>query len=121
VARPLWVALAAEPTLRPKLLVTAISRQGVLFLWDLNLPQPDGRPNAWTQTALEAVQLAATHWVRVTANMSLGAYEGVKAAGDLGEPAWPNLSFSELLKTAFKDRFITDINHPVLRRLRGEV
>jgi len=26
-----------------------------------------------------------------------------------------------LLKVAFKDRFINDLNHPVLRRLRGEV
>ena len=27
----------------------------------------------------------------------------------------------ELLRTAFKDRFISTLDHPVLRRLRGEV
>jgi len=30
------------------------------------------------------------------------------------------ISFEELLKIAFKDRFIRALDHPILRRLRGE-
>jgi hypothetical protein len=54
---------------------TAINRQGVLFLWPVMLPQPDGRPNEWNRSAAEAAEMAMTRWVRVKANMSLGAYE----------------------------------------------
>jgi hypothetical protein len=121
VVKELWPDLATEATFKPKLLVTAINRQGVLFLWELNLPRTDGRVDEWTRSALEAAELATKAWVRVTANMSLGAYEVAQAASTLLDPEWPEKSFKELLRIAFKDRFINDPNHPVLRRLRGEV
>jgi hypothetical protein len=70
---------------------------------------------------LDATELAARSWVRVQANMSLGAYEVYQATGDIPEPAWPDVPFKQLLKTAFKDRFIDGRDHTVLRRLRGEV
>ena len=59
--------------------------------------------------------------MRVVANLSLGAYDVFGATGQLGEPEWPDLPFRELLRIAFKDRFISDLDHPALRRLRGEV
>jgi hypothetical protein len=43
------------------------------------------------------------------------------ACGDLPDPEWPNTPFRELLRVAFKDRFIDNLDHPVLRKLRGEV
>jgi hypothetical protein len=121
VARHLWPDLAAEATFKPKLLATAINRQGVVFLWEVNLPRPDGRADEWTRTALEAVNRAATRWVRVVANMSLGAYDVYEATGQFGEPDWPQTPFPDLLRVAFKDRHIASTDHPVLRRLRGEV
>jgi hypothetical protein len=121
VARPLWPELAAEATFKPKLFATAINRQHVVFLWEVNLPRADGRVDEWTRTALEALNRAATRWVRMAANMSLGAYDVFEATGSLGEPEWPTTPFQELLSVAFKGRFINDLNHPVLRRLRGEV
>ena len=59
-------------------------------------------------------------WVRVTANMSLGAYEITEASATIPDPTWPDLSFKELLRIAFKDRVVTDLNHPLVKRLRGE-
>jgi hypothetical protein len=64
--------------------------------------------------------LAATKWVRVAANKNLGAYEVFEAMGTWGEPTWNLPSFQEVLRIAFKDRFIKALDHPVLRRLRGE-
>jgi hypothetical protein len=64
--------------------------------------------------------MAAKRWVRVTANLSLGAYEVFEATGQLGEQSWPSTPFGELLRIAFRDRFISSLDHPVLRRLRGE-
>jgi hypothetical protein len=121
VAQPLWPELAAEATFSPRALFTAINRQGVLFLWPIRLPGADGRIDEWSRTALAAVEMAQEGWVRVAANMALGAYEVWPATGQLGEPQWPSTPFTELLRVAFKERYIDSLNHPVLRRLRGEV
>ena len=70
---------------------------------------------------LDAMELAKSRWIRVTSNMSLGAYEVFSASADLPEPAWPDLSFERILEIAFRDRVIQDHSHPVLRQLRGEI
>jgi hypothetical protein len=121
VAKSLWPELAAEVTFKPKLLVLAINRQGNPFLWEVNLPRSDGRSDNWSRTGLEAIDLATKQWVRVVANLSLGGYEVYTATGELSEPTWPDQPFNELLRIAFKDRYITDLAHPVLRRLRGDL
>jgi hypothetical protein len=121
VDRALWPDLGGEATFSPRALFTAINRQGVLFLWPIRLPGPDGKIDEWSRTALEAADLATKGWVRVMANMGLGGYEVWQANGQLPELAWPDVPFRDLLRIAFKDRFINDLNHPVLRRLRGEV
>jgi hypothetical protein len=63
--------------------------------------------------------MAMTHWVRVKANTNLGAYEIFKAQAEFGEPEWPDLSFWELIKIAFRDHLIDSLDHPVVKRLRG--
>jgi hypothetical protein len=40
---------------------------------------------------------------------------------ELPAPKWPDGGFKELFAKAFKSRVITEINHPVLKSLRGEV
>jgi len=104
----------------PKLLVTTINRQGVLFLWPIKLPDHDGRIDSWNESAMNAANLAKDRWVRVSANMSLGGYDVFEATGNLSEPDWPDLAFEDIIRIAFKNKFIDDINHPVLQRLRGE-
>lgn len=121
VSPNLWPDLATESMFKPKLLTLAIDRQQVLFLWEANLPKQGGREDEWSRSMLEAVETASTQWVRVVANMSLGAYEMYVATGNLGEPKWPDMPFKEILRIAFRDRFIQDHSHPVLRQLRGEI
>ena len=116
VARPLWEATAAETI--PVQLATAIDRQNVLFLWPLRLP--DERGNPWHLSALEASERAKRKWVRVQANMHLGAYDVYEAQDDLGEPAWPDVGFEQILQIAFKKNYIDSYDHLVLKRLRGE-
>jgi hypothetical protein len=121
VAPDLWADLAGESTFSPRALVTAINTGGTLFIWPIRLPNSDGRQDNWSKSATEAVNFACSGWVRVQANMSLGAYEVYGASGALAEPEWPTVPFGEILKIAFRDRYIDSISHPVLRRLRGEV
>ena len=35
------------------------------------------------------------------------------------DPDWPELSFAEIFRIAFKDRLINSLDHPVVKRLRG--
>ena len=109
--------LAGETVL--KTIFTAVNRQGVVFLWPIRLPAPDDRKTEWSRSAREAAEMAMTKWLRLKANMSLGAYEITTAESAMAEPVWPELSFEELLRIAFRDRMITAIDHPVVRRLRG--
>jgi hypothetical protein len=60
-----------------------------------------------------------TRWIRVKANMDLGAYEMFAAESTIQEPTWPDLPFQELLKIAFRERFINSPDHPIIKRLRG--
>ena len=107
--------------IKAQLLTVAITRQGVLFVWPLPLPGPDGRINPWHSSAMQAAQLAENSWIRMSANLGLGAYDIYRAEAPLAEPEWPDLTMEQIVEIAFKDRIITDPDHPVLRRLRGEV
>ena len=98
---------------------TAINRQGVVFLWPVKLQAPDGRTDNWARSLGEAAELALQRWVRVKANLNLGAYEIFEAASTIADPKWPELPFQELLRVAFRDRFVSNLDHPVINRLRG--
>jgi hypothetical protein len=113
--------LSMDATFAVKQFFTAITRQGDLFLWAVRLPGPDGRTNSWCQSALAAIHHARQRWVRVTANMQVGGYDLQPAAVEPPDPEWPEMSFKEILRIAFRDRFITGPDHPILRQLRGEV
>src|SRR5262249_30668187 len=102
-------------------LYLATNRQGVIFVWPVKLPGPDGKHNEWHRSAAEAAERAMERWVRVTANMSLGAYEIRAATGELPEPDWPVHTFKEILSVAFRDRIVDRADHPLLQRLRGEL
>lgn len=115
----LWGEVSGEVV--PKLLVMAVNRQGVPFLWPIRLPSTDGRLDDWNRSALEAATRARTRWVRIAANMSAGSYDVFETGGDFGEPQWPEIDFHAVITIAFKDRYIAAMDHPVLRRLRGEV
>jgi hypothetical protein len=100
---------------------TAINRQGVLQIWPVKLPGPDGKHNPWHRSAGEAAEQATKQWVRVKSNKSLGAYEIEEASGNLPEPVWPDISFEEILKIAFRDHYVDRVDHPLLQRLQGLV
>jgi hypothetical protein len=99
---------------------TAINRQGVVFLWPVRLPDPNGKQMEWHRSAREGAEIAMRQWVRLQANMSNGAYDTWTATGVMVDPAWPqDVTFKDLLKLAFRDRRIDSLDHPVVKRLRG--
>jgi hypothetical protein len=97
---------------------TAISSQGVPRLWPVRLPGPDGKDLAWWSTEREAAELAKKQWVRIKANMALGANE-IDVSAMTAEPRWPAATFQEMIEIAFAGRLIDSVDHVVVKRLRG--
>ena len=102
-----------------KTLFTAINRQGTVFFWPVRLPSPDGKNLDWWRSSREAAELAMKSWIRVRANMNLGAYDIFVAESAIPDPEWPTLGYWELIKIAFRDHLIDRVDHPVIKRLRG--
>ena len=74
------------------------------------------------RTSREAAELAMKSWVRVRANMNLGANDiFIAESRAIPEPEWPTLSYWELIKIAFRDHLIDRIDHPIIKRLRGSM
>ena len=99
----------------------AVDQYGVPFLWPLKVTRGGQKPNSWNQSAKCAAEAAIKCWVRMYSKPNAAQYSIVYAKNNSAEPEWPKMSFHEILELAFKDRIITDHNHPVLRQLRGEI
>ena len=115
------VAEALVEETKPKLLVLCVDKMGTPSLWLAPRQAEDGfqRTNPWNTSALEALRLSETKWVRMSANMAEGAYTIHTSSSD-SEPDWPDLPLSELIKLGFgEERVIRDMNHPVIQRLLG--
>lgn len=121
--RVLWFILpalaeAAKDVVRPCEIHLAHSRlSGECFLWpvpvDLSV-----RPNSWNASHALAAGLAQKSWVRMVANSSKQAYE--VSVAQYGEPTWPE-PVDDILRRGIAQHVISAADHPVLRRLRGEV
>lgn len=98
-----------------------VNRQGTVFLWPVKQPRDDQRGDSWRRSAAEAAAMAEAKWLRVSADMNLGAYQPYVATGDLGEPQWPKQSLADILRIAFKGQVIDSHDHAVIRQLQGHV
>jgi hypothetical protein len=99
---------------------TCVNRQGVVRLWPVKLPGPDGRVLEWHRSAADAAGRAIDNWVRIKANKSLGAYEIFEAPATIAKPVWPTESFQQLIRIAFRDRIIDSFEHPIVTKLLGQ-
>ena len=117
VAPSLRADLSGEIT--PALLLTCVNKSNDLFLWRIKLPGADGRSNTWTDSALQIAKAAETTWSRMVADMANGIYSHHVSTAEHPDPNWPELSFKEIVKLAFRGRMIDSLDHPVISELRG--
>ena len=110
-----------EKEIRPSRLFLTCTTTGVIAVWPVNLPRSGGNADGWSPSALQIAEMAKTQWVSCRSNLSLRAYEAVVGVGGPGEPVWPQKSFAELLEIAFRGRIIASTDHPVVRRLSGQL
>ena len=100
---------------------TGITFDGNLFLSEIALPGLEGNDNEFNRTRRIAYGAAETNWVKLQTED--GSYNTILAVSNLPEPEWPEEpeNMETAFKIAFKDQYIDDINHPILKKLRGEI
>lgn len=101
-------------------LYTGITRLGDPFLWPVRLPEEEKinpRMQRHFRSVMDAIELAKSEWIRVKWNRALGAYDSLRTERKLPEPKWPEESLAQLINIAFRDFYITSLNHPVVEAL----
>jgi hypothetical protein len=116
------VARLFDEELIPVRLVTSINKVGSVFLCPIRIWDDDNvRLYRLFTSAMKIVERSETEWIRRKYSHEEGGYAGKPALGDLGDPVWPDTTFNDLFRIAFEGRVIDDIDHPVLKELRGEI
>jgi hypothetical protein len=109
---------------RQAILITYFGQYSGPGIWPVNRPRGGGGESfgsSWATSAMELAARARQGWVRLESNQAASRYDCISALSDMGEPAWPNLSYRDLLKLAFGNGGVIDHrDHPTLKALRGE-
>lgn len=108
------VGKAAQKALKKHLftatLVPASSSDNSQFLWPLKTS---------VESAAKAAESAKKAWVRVKWDNATRTYRTKPAEGARDEPVWPDGEFNDFVEKAFRSRVITNLNHPVAKKLLG--
>jgi hypothetical protein len=63
---------------------------------------------------------AADSWLKFRSNKQLGGYEPVDPDPPITEePDWPNISWGDIVRLAFRRHLVEVETHPLIRRLMG--
>jgi hypothetical protein len=103
-------------------LYTGYEPNGTVFLIPVfQANRQTGKQNAWHQSLAYNVHLAHKAWIRITVDFSIQGYQTFEAEGEIPEPPFPDdiHCIMDLIKIAFRDRWINTDNHEVLIQLRG--
>jgi hypothetical protein len=96
-----------------------ITDTGAIGLWDVGLPAEFGKSCLWWDTAHAAAREAMTKWIRISTDNRANMYKTFEHTAMKDEPAWPDLTMTQILELAFTGRIILDADHPIIKRLMG--
>jgi len=96
-------------------LAAAITSDNSVFLWHYK-----NSTNSWSDSARVAVREASRRWVRIIPDRSSNGYIIETPMTSPSPAVWPELSFTEMLETAFGARYVDSLNHPLVKKLRGD-
>jgi hypothetical protein len=112
------IKMGEEDVLRPVLLVRYVTMAGDEGLWPVKLDPPDGKSNAWNQSALNILELASKKmWVRIVSLKNHYRYQLSKKTWETTPPKFSRRTYDELVSIRFKDRMIDSLEHPVWEEL----
>ncbi len=115
------VAQHLSELVRPVQIHAAIDRQNNVLLIPVPLPGEDGTRNPWHESLAQAVDLAKSKWLRISANMHTGGYDVFQAEASLPDPEWPEHTMDDLIQVAFRGKIITSLEHAVVQSLLGRI
>lgn len=99
--------------------VLSITRQGTFFLWCSPLEDEEGNWNSWHASAHDMKGFAAVSWIRVQSNKQLGGYEPNDPKVQPPDPEWPDISWGDIVRLAFRRHLVEVESHPLINRLLG--
>ena len=101
-------------------LVPTIDRDGNVRIWPHSTISV-GQAEAWYASRCMVFAEAGSKWVRYEANNSESRYEIIPARDQDVEPKWPiDLAYDEMIKKAVGGFYVTNLEHPVVKALRGD-
>jgi hypothetical protein len=110
-----------DQAFRKRDLRLAVTVTGAVFIWETAMRGGEtGANNTWNISMWNAQAAALDNWVRVVSNRQNASYDIMVSESDLGEPAYPEEQFNEILRVAFRNKVIETLDHPILKKLRGE-
>jgi hypothetical protein len=86
----------------------------------VKVPETDRTPNTFTQTSWDAIPILERQWGRLDMNESGSGYDVILPEAQWPDPEWRDESLGALILKAFKGRFVDDMNHGIIKILRGQ-
>ena len=56
---------------------------------------------------------------KIKSNKAASCWEVFVSKGELDDPKWSDRTFKEMFDSAFSDKIIRDVSHPVIKRQQG--
>jgi hypothetical protein len=110
-----------EAETREAYIAAAISYEGAKFLWPIIRPKTDGSGIQLFENDLADLALSRECWIRRQWMPGSKSYKVDQANTDKA-PEWPeNTSIGDWVKRAFRGRFIDNLDHQLVRQLRGDL
>lgn len=118
VPPPLIPELGVECTI--KILVPCLTKAGNWLVWPVGGVGPDGKMNSWNESCQRIIRKYAGQWVRITANRQASGYDVSTSKIATDPPVWPD-NIDSVIEKAVGGKIIKSLEHPVVKRLRGEI
>ena len=120
VAKKIQSQVAHDGCFTFRLCVLCVNLEGVPFIWPVKTDvEAGGTGNKWVRIPFEAMTKGREKWTRLY--WSDEKREHIVLTSDLLDvPKFPDKTFSELLKLAFKGAVISTPDHPAILNLKGK-
>jgi hypothetical protein len=125
VLYPVHPDLADDPSLSDdatmlREYILAITRKNTLFIWEHAVLDKE---NTWVDVEESTIARARSTWIRQISNMAEATYNVKTPIKAMPDPEWAKFiagrSFDEILVEALGDKFITSVDHPIVKELLG--